>query len=99
MRGTAARSSAPERDLAAELERLDDRYKRALADLDNYRKRSAREVERRVAESTESLLREWLDALDSVERALLMAETDSPVAVGPAGRARTRWRRSSSGRA
>jgi len=73
---------APERDLAVELERLDDRYKRALADLDNYRKRSAREVERRVAESTESLLREWLDAIDSVERALLMAETDSPLALG-----------------
>jgi molecular chaperone GrpE len=73
---------APERDLAAELERLDDRYKRALADLDNYRKRSAREVERRVAENTEAQLREWLDAIDSVERALLMAETDSPLAWG-----------------
>ena len=33
-------------ELAAEME---DRYKRALADLDNYRKRSAREIERRVA--------------------------------------------------
>jgi molecular chaperone GrpE len=80
--GDGGSVDAPERDLAAELEKLDDRYKRALADLDNYRKRSAREVERRVAESTESLLREWLDALDSVERALLMAETDSSLAVG-----------------
>jgi molecular chaperone GrpE len=80
--GDGGSVDAPERDLAAELEKLDDRYKRALADLDNYRKRSAREVERRVAESTESLLREWLDALDSVERALLMAETDSPLALG-----------------
>jgi molecular chaperone GrpE len=80
--GDGGSVDAPERDLAAELEKLDDRYKRALADLDNYRKRSAREVERRVAESTESLLREWLDALDSVERALLMAETGSPLALG-----------------
>jgi molecular chaperone GrpE len=80
--GDGGSVDAPERDLAAELEKLDDRYKRALADLDNYRKRSAREVERRVAESTESLLREWLDAIDSVERALLMAETDSSLAVG-----------------
>jgi molecular chaperone GrpE len=80
--GGGARVEAPERDLAAEVERLDDRYKRALADLDNYRKRTARDAERRVAENTEALLREWLEALDSVERALLMAETGSSLAVG-----------------
>ena len=67
---------------AADLARLEDRYKRALADLDNYRKRSAREVEQRVAENREALLREWLEAVDSVERALMMAEPDSPLAVG-----------------
>jgi molecular chaperone GrpE len=80
--GGGAQVEAPERDLAAEVERLDDRYKRALADLDNYRKRTARDVERRVAENTEAVLREWLEALDSVERALLMAETGSSLAVG-----------------
>jgi molecular chaperone GrpE len=80
--GDGGSVDAPERDLVAELEKLDDRYKRAVADLDNYRKRSAREVERRVAESTEALLRDWLEAVDSVERALLMAETDGPLAVG-----------------
>jgi molecular chaperone GrpE len=80
--GVGGPVDAPERDLSAELERLEDRYKRALADLDNYRKRSAREVERRVAENTEAQLRDWLDAIDSVERALLMAETDSSLAVG-----------------
>jgi molecular chaperone GrpE len=80
--GDGGAVNAPERDLAAELEKLDDLYKRAVADLDNYRKRSAREVERRVAESTEALLLDWLDAIDSVERALLMAETDSSLAVG-----------------
>ena len=32
------------------------------ADLDNYRKRAAREIERRVEESRESLLRDWLEA-------------------------------------
>jgi molecular chaperone GrpE len=51
---------------------MEDRYKRALADLDNYRKRSAREVDRRVAENREALLRQWLEAIDSVERALRM---------------------------
>ena len=59
-------------ELSAELERLEDRYKRALADLDNYRKRSARELERRVQEARESLIRDWLEAVDSVERALRM---------------------------
>jgi molecular chaperone GrpE len=51
---------------------MEDRYKRALADLDNYRKRAARDVDRRVAEARESVLRDWLDAVDSVERAMRM---------------------------
>jgi molecular chaperone GrpE len=70
-----------QRDPAAQLAELEDRYKRALADLDNYRKRSAREVERRVAESTESQLRQWLEAVDSVDRALQMGAGD-PAADG-----------------
>jgi molecular chaperone GrpE len=78
----AGDGAEPQRDLQAELERLEGRYKRALADLDNYRKRSARDLERRVAESTEALLRDWLESVDSVERALLMAEPDSPLTVG-----------------
>ena len=68
-------------ELAAELARIEDRYKRALADLDNYRKRSARESERRVGEAKESLLRDWLDAVDSVERAIGM-QADGPCADG-----------------
>jgi molecular chaperone GrpE len=68
-------------DAAGELARLEDRYKRALADLDNYRKRTAREIERRVAEAGESALRDWLDAVDSVERAVRM-EPDGPCAEG-----------------
>jgi molecular chaperone GrpE len=59
-------------DLQAEIARLDDRYRRALADLDNFRKRSARDLERRIQEARDGLLREWLEALDSVERAARM---------------------------
>jgi molecular chaperone GrpE len=66
-----------QRDWPAELAQMEDRYKRALADLDNYRKRSAREVERRVEESQDALLRDWLEAVDSVERALRMEPQDS----------------------
>ena len=58
------------------LARMEDRYKRALADLDNYRKRAARDVQARVAESREALLRDWLRVLDSVERALQMGHQE-----------------------
>lgn len=61
----------------SEEERLDDeRYLRALADLENYRKRSAQEVERRVTEQTERLLLDWIEAVDSVDRALGMQPSD-----------------------
>jgi molecular chaperone GrpE len=56
--------------------RDDDRYLRALADLDNYRKRSAQEVERRVTEQADHLLLEWIEAIDSVDRALGMQPSD-----------------------
>jgi molecular chaperone GrpE len=60
---------------------MEDRYVRALADLENYRKRSGRETERRVADSQEALLRDWLEAVDSVERALQM-DPDGPLLEG-----------------
>jgi molecular chaperone GrpE len=65
----------------AALAQMEDRYKRALADLDNYRKRSARDVQARVSESREALLRDWLEVLDSVERALQMSH-GTPAAEG-----------------
>jgi molecular chaperone GrpE len=68
-------------DLEAEIARLDDRYRRAVADLDNFRKRSARDVERRVQEARDAILREWLEALDSVERAARM-DSGGQVAEG-----------------
>jgi molecular chaperone GrpE len=69
--------------LAAEVAAMEDRYKRALADLDNYRKRAAAETQRRITESQERLLREWLEAVDSVERALRMSpDPENPMAAG-----------------
>jgi molecular chaperone GrpE len=59
-----------ERDLAAELAQMEDRYKRALADLDNFRKRTARDLERVVAERRDAVTLGWLEAVDAVERAL-----------------------------
>lgn len=89
----AAKQAAPEHDeqpaasenhgdvLTTELEALEDRYRRALADLDNFRKRAAREVERQVSESRQVALLDWLDVVDSVERALRM-EDGGPCAAG-----------------
>jgi molecular chaperone GrpE len=71
-------------ELEAEVARLDDRFKRARADLDNYRKRTAKDVERLVAERTDALIGDWLEVADSVDRALVM---DSEGAVGDGLRA------------
>jgi molecular chaperone GrpE len=57
-------------ELEARCEQLEDRYKRALADLDNYRKRVARDVQQRLQEGTDALLRDWLELADSVDRAV-----------------------------
>jgi molecular chaperone GrpE len=59
-------------ELEAEVARLDDRFKRARADLDNYRKRTAKDVERLVAERTDAVIVDWLEVADSVGRALAM---------------------------
>jgi molecular chaperone GrpE len=57
-------------ELEARCEQLEDRYKRALADLDNYRKRVGREVQQRLQEGTDALVRDWLELVDSVDRAV-----------------------------
>src|SRR4051794_22678213 len=69
-------------ELQQNYDQLEDRYKRALADLDNYRKRSARDVDRRVEQERERLGREWLNAVDSVERALRMGAPENPLFEG-----------------
>jgi molecular chaperone GrpE len=68
-------------ELAAELERIEDRYKRALADLDNYRKRAAREMETRVTAAQEAIIGDWLNVVDSLERAVQM-EANGPCRDG-----------------
>jgi molecular chaperone GrpE len=68
-------------ELTAQLAGIEDRYKRALADLDNYRKRVAREIESRVAEARASVITDWLDAVDSVERAIRI-QSEGPCLEG-----------------
>jgi molecular chaperone GrpE len=66
---------------SAELAAMEDRWKRALADLDNYRKRTAGDLNRRVEEARDAVVREWLEAVDSIERALAV-QPENPNAEG-----------------
>jgi molecular chaperone GrpE len=56
--------------LVAEREAAVDGWKRAQADLENFRKRAAREREQYVAQANERLVKELLPVLDDLERAL-----------------------------
>jgi len=55
--------------LKAEIENTKDRYLRALADFDNYRKRVARENDERTRCANENLIRRLLEVVDNLERA------------------------------
>jgi len=65
--------SQPESDLeaahAAEVARLKDQLLRTLADFDNFRKRTRREISDAERVSREDLLRELLPVFDNLERA------------------------------
>lgn len=72
-RGNADRpdqaAAAPE-DPAVRVAQLEDRWRRALADLDNYRKRTNATIDRERAEERARTAAAWLPVLDDLERAL-----------------------------
>ena len=77
--GTSARPTELEdqvAELAAEARRLDDRWRRAMADLDNLRKRTDREVARARAEERARVVAAWLPVVDHLEMALEHAGAD-----------------------
>ena len=65
---------------AAALAELEDRWRRALADLDNLRKRYARELERERAAERAWVAAQWVPVIDDLDRALAHAAGD-PSAV------------------
>jgi molecular chaperone GrpE len=67
--GTATDPATLDR-LRADVERLTDQWRRALADLDNTRKRAARESARARADERARVALEWLPVLDNLDRAL-----------------------------
>jgi molecular chaperone GrpE len=85
---TAARSQAPDGDEASSLvaaiaarDEAIDRWKRAAADFDNYKKRAAREREEYVTLANERLVKDLLPILDDLERALAAVGEHQEAAV------------------
>lgn len=73
--------STEEQSLEAKVEQLEgelaatkDRWLRAMADLENYKKRVKREVEEAQLRTTQQLLPSFLPVMDNLERALEIAE-------------------------
>ncbi len=62
--------------LQARLAEAEDQKLRALADLDNLRKRCAAQVERAEADARAQVARQWLPVVDNLERALEHAAAD-----------------------
>ncbi|HEX5324887.1 MAG TPA: nucleotide exchange factor GrpE [Capsulimonadaceae bacterium] len=60
----------PAADISQELTQTQDKYLRALADLDNYRKRYDRELVRMREQDRERMIKELLPVADSLERAV-----------------------------
>ena len=67
--------------LRVELQAALDRELRRHAELDNYRKRAARELEERLRYANLGLLRDLLPVLDNVERAIQAAENNAEAAA------------------
>jgi molecular chaperone GrpE len=61
---------ASQSDSDKERARLEDRWRRAVADLDNVRKRYARELDRERAAERSRVAGAWLPVVDNLERAI-----------------------------
>lgn len=70
---------------AREVESLQDKNLRLMAEFDNARKRAAREREEYIRFANESLIRELLPVLDNFDRALLAARNEPGAAAVTAG--------------
>ncbi|MCV7345899.1 nucleotide exchange factor GrpE [Mycolicibacterium rhodesiae] len=82
----AVENAAPEavatpNDSDAELARIEDRWRRAVADLDNLRKRYARELDRERTTERSRVAGAWLPVVDNLERAIAHAGDQSDAVV------------------
>jgi molecular chaperone GrpE len=84
---TAAENAKPqvaenaEQKLRSELAAAKDRELRVHAELDNYRKRAARELDERLRYANLGLLRDILPVIDNVDRAIEAADKNADAAA------------------
>ena len=79
---TAAAEPTAEEKLAAELADMQDRYKRMLAEYNNFRKRSQKEKESVYDDATIATAAIFLQVLDNLDRALAQPTTDEAYKKG-----------------
>src|SRR5258706_4613831 len=72
----AAGDGAELADLRSRLAGAEDLRLRALADLDNLRKRCAAQVSRAVADTQAAVASEWVPLVDNLDRALAHSQAD-----------------------
>ncbi len=68
-------------DTATRLEELHDRWLRAAAELDNLRKRTARDITRQRLDERARVAAEWLPVVDNLELALRHADADAGAVI------------------
>lgn len=68
-------------DLLDRIAELEDLRLRALADLDNLRKRCASQVSQAEQETRAAVAREWLPVIDNLDRALAHAQGDPDAVI------------------
>src|SRR5262245_2846020 len=74
--GDLAKVEAEMADLRSRVAVAEDQRLRALADLDNLRKRCAAQASRAVADTQAAVASEWLPVADNLDRALAHSEAD-----------------------
>ena len=72
---------ASQSDFDKERAQLEDRWRRAVADLDNLRKRYARELDRERATERSRVAGAWLPVVDNLERAIAHTGDQSDAVV------------------
>jgi molecular chaperone GrpE len=72
---------ASQADSDDELAKVEDRWRRAVADLDNLRKRYARELDRERAAERSRVAGAWLPIVDNLERAIAHSGDQSDAVV------------------
>jgi len=82
LRAELSLSQEKGREVFEKLKEEHDRFLRAVADLDNYKKRSAREREEMQKFAVEKLLKDLFPVVDNLDRALAAAPEGDPLSGG-----------------